>query len=230
MLRRFVAGAALAAVSVAGAASAAPIGPIDTFEEGTTQGWTVALGPAGGVHPAPPQNVATGGPAGADDSFLRLTSVGGQGAGSRLAAMNVLQWTGDYLAEGVTGIRMDLRNAGNSDLAVRLLFETLPPLGPPVNVAVTNFAAILPAGGEWQSVFFPLGPDALTALLGSVGGALAQTSVLRIFHSPTPDFPPPPIAAVLDVDNIAVVQQVPEPATLLLVGAALIACRLRRSC
>jgi hypothetical protein len=47
--------------------------------------------------------------------------------------MNATQWAGDYLAAGIDGIAMDLRNLGTTDLTVRLLLED--PMGaPPANL------------------------------------------------------------------------------------------------
>jgi hypothetical protein len=51
--------------------------------------------------------VASGGPDGVGDAYLELTSLGGIGPGSRLAVNNALQWTGDYLAEGITDVVLD---------------------------------------------------------------------------------------------------------------------------
>lgn len=219
----FVVAAALALA--AWPSVAAPIGPLDTFEDGTTQGWTVGLGP-NGVPVLLPQNVADGGPAGAGDAFLRLTSSGQLGPSGRLTAMNVTQWAGNYLEEGIAGLRMDVRNPGGSDLSLRLLFETLAIV--PTNIAMTD-AIFLPAGSDWTTIVFPISVPSLTAVLGSVEGALAQTHVLRIFHSPEAAFPPPMVLAMLDVDNITVLpQQVPEPAFVLMLGAGLVAERLRR--
>lgn len=104
---------ALFALIALSAAQAATIGQIDTFEDGTTQGWTVGL--LGAVHPAPPANVADGGPLGAGDNYLALTSLGGSGAGSKLVVLNPAQWAGDYLTLGLTTITMDLRNSGTTE-------------------------------------------------------------------------------------------------------------------
>lgn len=96
-------------VATAGTASAAPIslGQVDTFEDGTVQNWVVGL--LGAPHPAPPANIPTGGPGGADDNFMVLTALGGQGAGSRLSAINLAQWAGDYLGGGVTAFSVPCR-------------------------------------------------------------------------------------------------------------------------
>ncbi len=205
---------------------ALPIG-IDTFSDGTTQGWGV--GDPG--HPAPPANVATGGPGGAGDAYLSLTSFGGVGPGSRLSVLNFSQWTGDYLSAGLTTIQMDVNNFGQTDLYLRLLLVNFPDNpGPPTDVAWTLIPVIVAAGSGWQTVQFNL--SSLFAPIGTIAGALSGVSELRLFHSVAPVFGGPgmgaqPIAAQLGVDNI---QAVPEPATLLLFGTGVAAlARSRRS-
>ena len=110
------------------------VGQIDTFQDGTRDGWFAGGLGLGQVPPIPPQVVANGGPAGTGDQYLQITAVGGNGAGSRLVAINLTQWAGDYLTSGISGIAMDLRNFANTDLTIRLLFED-PKGGPPVDQA-----------------------------------------------------------------------------------------------
>jgi hypothetical protein len=191
--------------------SSPTIGQIDTFEDGGLAAWGVGPG-----HPTPPANVADGGPGGAGDNYLRLTSIGGQGAGSRLSAFSMAQWAGDYLAAGVTSIEMDLRNDGPEDVVIRLLLAG--PFGPfgPENAVVTLDSVALAAGSDWVHASFSLLPANLNVLLGTASGALSQAQELRLFHNPVPVFagPPgssPPVAAQLGVDNI---QAVPEPLSL----------------
>ena len=154
-----------------------------------------------------PTNIATGGPGGPDDNYLRLTSLGGSGSGSRLAVDNAdPRWTGDYLAAGVNAITMDVNNLGQTDLALRLAFED-PTVGPPSNVAFSTDAVIVPVGSGWTPVTFLIGPGNLTAGLGDVNAALTGATFIRLYHSPDPNFPNPvfPIPAVvaqLGVDNI----------------------------
>ena len=173
------------------------------------------VGLLGSPHPAPPANVATGGPAGAGDHFLQLTAVGGIGAGNRLTVINPAQWAGDYEAAGVTGIAMDVFNPGNTNLALRLLFED--PF-PPSNQAVSSSAIPLPAGSCWTHVVFPITPGDVTAVLGSVDAALSNATTIRIFHATTAAFPGDPIVAQLGVDNI---RAVPEPSVAMLLALAL---------
>jgi hypothetical protein len=173
--------------------------------------------------PVAPQVVPNGGPLGAGDQYLQITSLGGAGAGSRMVAINSSQWAGDYLSSGISGIAMDLRNFGNSDLTIRLLLED-PVLGPPADVAVTTFGFALPAGGGWTRAFFAIAPSSMTALSGDVNTLLGNTTFLRIIDSPTPANAVP-IVGVLGVDNISAVPDesvVPEPATLLPVFGVLV--------
>ena len=206
---------------------AATIGQIDNFENGTTQGWTVSL--LGSPHPAPPVNIATGGPLGAGDNYLQLTSVGGSGAGNRMLVINPAQWTGNYIAAGITSISMDVNNNGGSDLFLRLLFEN--PMGmPPTDVAATS-SVFVPAGSGWTHISFGVAESNLTALAGSVHTVLLNTTAIRIYDSAALDFPGPAVVARLGVDNIAAAG-VPEPGAWSLLGgglAALIAAGMRRA-
>jgi len=208
--------AALAVALWLGLASAQAItlGQSDGFQDGTTQGWF-----AGGATALPPTYIADGGPAGAGDGFLLLGSSGVQGPGGKLVALAGSQWLGDYLAAGVSGIDMDLRNLGSTDLSLRLL------LGGAGNVNVISLTPVpLAAGGGWTHVHFDLSPAALTAGALPVLGGVIQ---LRIFHAPDALFPGPNIEAQLGVDNISAV---PEPGrmALLLGGLAMLAMRRRR--
>ena len=195
------------ALSNAAVTHAVSVGTLDTFENGTTQGWFAGLftNP-----PIPPHVVAGGGPFGDDDAHLVITATGDFGAGSRLTAINASQWAGDYLAEDVTAIEMDLKNLGASDLTIRLLLLS------PGNAAITTFGAFLPAGAAWAHVVFPIDVGGLTAVGGTVAGALSGVTQLRIVHNPLPTFGTPPVVGALAVDNIRVV---PEPGAILLLGS-----------
>lgn len=197
----------------ASSASAVVSGQVDTFEDGTTQGWVVAL--LGAPHPAPPTNVASGGPAGSDDNYLLVTAVGGAGAGSKLSVINPAQWTGNFIMAGIGFIEMDLNNFGPSDLSLRVLFED-PMGGPPANIAFSSDAIVLPAGSGWTSVIFPVSLADLTAGQGDGAAALMNTTAMRIFHNPLPASPGPAVEALLGIDNIEALPPIPAPSALVL--------------
>jgi hypothetical protein len=176
-----------------------------------------------------------GGPAGAADNFLRLTALGGTGPGARLSVLNLSQWTGNYIAAGINSIAMDLVNLGNTDLSLRLAFED-PISGPPANIAFSQTAIFLPAGGGWTHAVFPIGISDLQAGLGDIGTALMNTTAIRLYHSPAANFPNPilpieSIVAVLGVDNVqAGGRTVPERGStaILLLSALLSAGYIKR--
>jgi hypothetical protein len=219
MNKRSVLAALLCTLVLSGVLSATPT-TIDNFQDGTTQGWHVP-----GPHPFPPVNIANGGPAGPGDSYLRVTALGGTGAGSRLSVQNFSQWTGDL--SNLSGISMDVNNFGPDTLFLRFLFVNFsgtPGMSPPSDLAWTLTPVVVPGGSGWTSVFFDFSGSNLFSPLGSVAGALGGVDELRLFHNPVPAFGgptvgAPPVTAVLGIDNIT---SVPEPPSLLLVGSAMI--------
>jgi hypothetical protein len=215
-----------ATLSLSQLASGAVIGQIDTFQNGTTDGWFAGGLGMGSVPAIPPQVVANGGPQGTGDRYLQVTGIGGNGPGSKIAAINMTQWAGNYLTPGISGIAMDLKNFGSTDLTIRLLFED-PMLGPPLDQAVTTFGAFLPAGGGWTHAFFAIAPGSMTVLSGSVTTLLSNTTLIRIIDSPTPT-DAVSIVGVLGIDNI---NAVPEPSSWAMVigSLACLAARRRRA-
>ncbi len=175
-------------------AQAIATGQVDTFESGTTEGWA-----SGAAHPLPPANVASGGPAGAEDHYMLLTSTGGFGAGGKLVAFNQAQWAGDFTAAGVATITMDVNNLGADPLTLRLTIGDAPSLSPP-NFAATA-AVTVPAGSGWTAVSFAVDAESLIAVRGSVDTVLANAKEVRLSHSPNASGPSN-IVASLGVDNI----------------------------
>lgn len=227
-MRRGLAVAAFAVLVPATLGAQVTAGQQDTFggAPAETQGWVVGGG-RGVAHPAPPVVVPTGGPGGAGDGYLQLTSLGdGAIAGSRMSAYNMSQWTGDWRAAGIGSLQVDLRNLGAQDLFIRFLWVEFGAMGP-VNAAVTSDVAFLAAGSGWRTFTFTLAPGSLVTLFGTAEGALSNASELRLFHNPDPIFfgPPnssPAIQGVLGMDNLTAVAVVPEPATVLLLGTGLV--------
>lgn len=102
------------ATIVAGTAQASLVGgQMDTFEDGTTQGWGRGGVRPGSNVPTPivtPRNVASGGPSGAGDNYLQVTA-DGAGPESHITVINGAQWSGNF--SGISRIEMDLRNITN---------------------------------------------------------------------------------------------------------------------
>lgn len=193
-------------------ASAVIIGQTDTFEDAIGN-WYAGENAA---PPAPPQVIADGGPNGAGDAFLKITSQGGSGPGSRLAAINNSQWSGDYVSSGIKKITMDLNNQGISDLTVRIFFSGA------AGQAVTE-GVFVPSASGWVNVEFFIDPGTLTSIFGDVAAILSNTSLLRIVHNPGVGNAVP-VAGVLGVDNISAQSAaVPLPAGLWLMLSGLLA-------
>lgn len=193
-------------------------GQVDTFEFGTTLNW------ANGI-PAVDPAVQLGGPTGALDHYLRITTNGfGGGAGSLLIAYNRNQWIGNFTGAGVGAIGMDLKNFNvPAGLSVHVALKTSPFGGVPGYVTLPS---LIPMDSQWHSVIFPLDsahmvginfPPSLSSVLAGGNGEM------RILHNPNDDLngaATAPIAAQLGVDNIRAIS-VPEPAALVLTGLAL---------
>jgi len=183
-------------------------GQVDDFEDSTLMDW------AGG---ASPTNISTGGPAGAGDNYLQITSTGGFGPGSRLAAYNDVQWTGDFTSAGVTSIDADVRNFGTTGgLQLRvLLFGNGGSFTSTVALSVVN-------DGFWHHITLGLTAADLTAVDGAnpidLPMTLAGVSRLLIRHqsgAPGGTFDGTPIAGRLGMDNITAT---PEPGSLSLLA------------
>lgn len=199
----------------AGPAAAVAPGTSDTFEDGSTEGWST-----GDPSPNPPLNVATGGPAGAGDHYLLLTSTGVNGPGGKLVAWPGADFRGDYPGSGVSALVMDLNNVGPTTLSLRLYLD-----GPLGTTAVSTAAVVLEPGSGWMSVAFPMTASAFD---GPAALVLGNVSQLRLYHGIFADYPGQNVAASLGVDNVTAV---PEPgmAGLLAAGLAAIAFLRRRN-
>ena len=204
---------AVCASSCSIAASAATLGMIDTFEGLSTAGWS-----SGGANPTPPSAVATGGPAGVGDGYLRLQSSGVSGPGGKLVAFSGAQWAGNYLALGISGIRMDVNNLGATDLSLRLALTDSGFGG-----ALSLTPVLVAAGSGWHAVVFSLMP---AALIGTPASTLTDVMQFRLFHATEASLPGNNVAAQLGIDNVTAV---PEPASAwtLLMGLAALAFGVR---
>jgi len=192
------------------------LGQTDTFQDGTTDGWQT--GRSGS-----PRNVSTGGPAGAADAFLEMTSTGTGGPGSKAIIFNHAQWAGNYTSAGVTEIDMDLKNLGTTPLHMRLAFNQF---GGGPGYETIN-AVALPTGSGWQHAIFRIGSADLTPLESppSLATVLSNVAEVRILSAASPSLDGDIIATAIGIDNI---KAVPEPMSgCVLVAAAPLLLRRR---
>ena len=188
-------------------ADAVTLGQIDDFEDGSTHLWS-----EGGPSPNPPTNVASGGPGGVGDNYLADTSTGIGTAGSKMVMSNTGRWSGDYISEGIRGLRMMLANFGDTPLQMRIALE-----GPSATRYGSTEAFTLPADGAWYPVVFGLTESDLTNLGGvaTPDQVLASVGTIRLLAaSAGPSWKGDSIAASIGVDDIeAVSVSVPTEST-----------------
>jgi hypothetical protein len=170
---------------------------VDDFQSGTLLAW---------MGMAAPTNVATGGPAGTGDRFLRIS----RATLGNLGTNNTAQWTGSYSAAGVERLRFDLNNLGTNPLALRIsLFG-------PTDTWTTTDETVLAPGSGWVTVIFELDEGSLTRTQGSgtLASTLANVSTLLIRHDPDPISPSGqsnPVIGTLGIDNITALPAAPDP-------------------
>lgn len=166
-------------------ASAIETGQIDDFENGTTQGWIEGAGITT-PNPNPPTNVASGGPDGAGDNYLQNISAGGIGPGSRLVQFNMTQWTGDYLAAGISEILVQVKVFAGPALNLRVGFraadETALRAG-----HISTVGVAVPADGLWHTVVFPISSSDLTSDFANrtYNQTMSNVGTFRIMHAST---------------------------------------------
>ena len=194
------------------ASGAISLSLVENFSSPTT--WT-----SGSPNPTPPVIRENFGPAGTGDSALLVVSSVGSGPGSRLITFDQSTWTGNYSGQGVTGLRMDLRNTGTSNLFIRIAVNG------PGGWFVSDGHAV-DAGLGYANFLFDLSPAALNPaktnnpILGTDRDAtLASVTEVRIIHNTASDSAIGAEAnASLRIDNITAV---PEPKTAMLFGLML---------
>lgn len=216
---------ALIALALTCSAYAISPGQIDTFQDGTTQNWE-----NGGAAGAPPVvNVNGGGPAGAGDRFIMVTSVGGGNPGNRLTVYNEDDWPGDYFNQGIMAIDVDLRNLGKTSLSIRLAFKMS---DSPFSDGYLSDPFSLDAGSGWQHAIFLITPGTMTAVGAPDDfNTFFTSSIFQVrFINEVGDtnLNGDPIVAQLGIDNI---HAVPEPSSFVLaaVGLAGFAAARRRN-
>jgi hypothetical protein len=197
----------------AGNTRAITLGQVDTFEDGTTLGW------ANGV-PGALVNVPTGGPAGANDNYMQLTA-DAVGSGGRLTTFNLQQWLGNYVAQGVNRLEIDLINQGNVSLSIRFAFKSQ---NQPNVPGYLSGPMLLPVGSGWQHFSISI----TAANLIAIGGPAAYNTFfstglgdVRIINEVgTANLNGDFVVGQVGIDNI---RAVPEPTSVVLALGAFVA-------
>lgn len=191
------------------AAAAISFGQVDTFQDLTTDNWGT---PANNTF-----NISSGGPAGAGDAFIQVSS-GTFGGGLKLLTFNQSQWTGDFLDAGVSEVVMNLKNFGSTILPIRIAIREGTG-GSSTPGYASTVAFNLPADGAWHAATFFLNAASLTPINSPqpLATDLANVADFRILSSASPSLLGDNISAQIGIDNISAV---PEPATgaLLVIG------------
>jgi len=186
-------------------ARAITLGQIDDFEDGTTANWFTQGGSVTFT------NISDAGPMGAGDNALNAD------VPSRLVITNQMQWTGNYVAAGVTQISMDLRHQYSFPLAMRIGISNGAP-GPSGtgDTYVTNYSLAVPDDGQWHHLVFNISAGnfepsfANTFPSPSAAAALANVTQFRLLHNPTPrDFRGEFAAGTFQIDNVLAAGNVP---------------------
>jgi hypothetical protein len=160
-----------------------------------------------------------GGPGGAGDRFIEVTSVS-QPPGNRLTTFNRDQWLGNYIAAGVTTIEMDLENLSDITLSIRIAFKAdLSPSSP----GYLSLPMVIAPGSSWQHAVFSISQADLIAIGGPpdyntfFSSGIVETRIINEVGAT--NLNGDIVVGQLGIDNI---HAVPEPtATTLLTGSLL---------
>lgn len=135
---------------------------MDTFTDGSLQSW------GGGANPT---NIPTGGPTGANDKYLQITT----GIGGHLATYNIERWNGNYPVAGVGRVDVDFKNTGATELDMRLILH-----GPLGTRWSSNVAFNLPVGSAWTHASWELKASEFTLTTGTASFAETLAALDRL--------------------------------------------------
>jgi hypothetical protein len=165
---------------------------VDQFESDNALGWT-------GGQDAPPTAQSSGGPTGAGDGYLRVTS-----GGDNLATYNVgASWTGNLAAIGAAQIKVDMMSPSTS-AALQMRIVLFGPTSPFERWTSVKPQAVL-NDGVWRSYTFSLAQPDMVRVLGSdtYAQVMAGTSRVMLRHDPDPPSSAgTPVNGILNLDNL----------------------------
>ena len=195
------------------------LGQVDTFEDGTQEGWITKTFIVNPVKPP----FGTGN----NDHYLdALITFGADGTGP-LQMDNQSQWTGNYLSAGVTGIAMDLFNNGGPSYSIRIAIrEGISGSSLPGYCSTIAFS--VPNDNLWHHAVFSLAPQNLTGINSPkpLATDLANVIDLCILNAASPAMTGDNITiGGLGIDNITAV---PEPSSISILLSGIIGVALLR--
>ncbi|MEA1874390.1 MAG: T9SS type A sorting domain-containing protein [Bacteroidota bacterium] len=141
------------------------------------------------------------------DGKLVLTA-DGVGSGGKLVTFNQSSWSGDYLSENVTHIRMHISNASSEHLFMRVALGNGTNANSGTWYASTNAIEVL-AGAIDQVLEFSIAEAELSLVAGSsdYNTVFDHIATLRILHSTAPSAQGNAIVAEISLDNIEAISQ-----------------------
>ena len=169
---------------------------VDLFQ-GSKDNWTDGHGGVNGAL------VSTGGPNGAGDPYLQVSS-GSFGGESKLITFNQAQWTGNYVAAGVGEVSMSLKSFGTATLPIRITIRDSTGGSTVGGYSSTN-AFMLPADGQWHTAQFLMDAADMTAVgtgLPSLATELTAVQDFRLLSAALPAVSGDAISARIGVDDI----------------------------
>ncbi|MEM9374487.1 MAG: hypothetical protein AAGA55_12665 [Planctomycetota bacterium] len=211
-------GAVVAVAVLVGSAGSASAnvegGQIDTFESDVA-GWSNTFG-------APTTSwTASGGPGGAADAYMTIETNGSpSGPGSRLGAWNGIQWSGDYVGQGITQIRIDIAGFEGPGAELRLQFLSN------VGSQFTSLNSVfVPTDSVWRTYTFDISENGMFQTGGASDYADSFADVTRMHLRHQPGAPggfgsPPAYDGRIGIDNV---RAVPGPAGLGVLSSGLLA-------
>ncbi len=212
--------AGLALLTPTAAALAVDPEAFESFASGTLGGW------GGG---SAPTLVSNGGPSGAFDAYVRISS--GAGGSPNLALTNSdVRWTGNYQSPIIIGMEAAMANFGQTPVSMRWTF-----FNTNTNRYSTTDVAVVPADGQWRTyqwLFSPYGFFGLQQVQGTLPVEVGMTGVSQISlrHNVLPAPGGDAITASLGVDNIRVIPFIPagNTATIVALSGVVLLARRRR--
>ena len=134
--------------------------------------------------------------------------------GSRLVVHNNSpKWKGDWTANGVTKIQLDVFNPNAFELTMRLGIAGPGDFGKSSrgNKYVTSTGIVVPAHGHWHTILFDVTAADLAQISGTdADDALTGVTQFRVIHNSALDWRGVAVAGTFLLDNISAI---PEPAT-----------------